>query len=315
MPNLTSQQKLTAKAILSIFETGTVTNVKGYSSVEVLEDGAGITYGIMCTTLMSGNLYLLTKAYVDANGAFSKQFEPYLPQLKSTVYALSNNIALKELYHKAGSDPVMQRTQDDFFERVYWAPAETEANRLKITTPLGMAVVFDGFIQGSFKRIRDLTITVHGTVADIGEKTWIARYVETRRTWLRQYSALLATTVYRMDTFLALIRAENWDLNLPFQVHDQQLTEDRLYGRSTSTTPVKAMPSYKTSSNSGLLKLGDTGEAVTKMQTALSKLGYTVNSTGVFDNTTESEVRKFQAAKKLVVDGVAGQATQSALGL
>jgi hypothetical protein len=63
------------------------------------------------------------------------------------------------------------------------------------------------------------------------------------------------------------------------------------------------------------LRRGDTGEAVTKLQEALARRGYSLDVDGEFGPGTEAAVRAFQAVSGLEVDGVAGPATQAALGL
>ncbi|MCI0508166.1 MAG: hypothetical protein L0Z73_18980 [Gammaproteobacteria bacterium] len=59
---VTQLQKLTAQAIVNIFETG---KVRGdYGKVTLLRGDPGhLTYGRSQTTLASGNLYLLIKDY------------------------------------------------------------------------------------------------------------------------------------------------------------------------------------------------------------------------------------------------------------
>ncbi|HEY9649452.1 MAG TPA: peptidoglycan-binding protein [Coleofasciculaceae cyanobacterium] len=66
-----------------------------------------------------------------------------------------------------------------------------------------------------------------------------------------------------------------------------------------------------------LLHRGNRGSQVVTLQNRLKSAGYfpkTVRSTGFYGSITETAVRKFQRAKGLPVDGVAGQKTLSALG-
>ena len=65
-----------------------------------------------------------------------------------------------------------------------------------------------------------------------------------------------------------------------------------------------------------LLKNGSKGEAVKALQTMLNKLGFDCGTVdGIFGSKTEAAVRLFQAAKGLKVDGIAGEATQTALAI
>lgn len=71
------------------------------------------------------------------------------------------------------------------------------------------------------------------------------------------------------------------------------------------------------SSSIGVLsKYGTRGEEVRQIQTQLKKQGfYTHNIDGIYGWRTTNAVRKFQQANGLRVDGVAGTATLSALGI
>ena len=62
------------------------------------------------------------------------------------------------------------------------------------------------------------------------------------------------------------------------------------------------------------LKRGSKGSDVKDLQERLNALGYDCGEAdGVFGSKTEAAVRRFQADNGLVVDGVAGMATQEAL--
>ena len=61
------------------------------------------------------------------------------------------------------------------------------------------------------------------------------------------------------------------------------------------------------------LEMGSTGDAVTRMQQALSALGYPVGADGVFGAQTRNAVKSFQADHKLKVDGKAGDKTLTLL--
>ncbi len=71
----------------------------------------------------------------------------------------------------------------------------------------------------------------------------------------------------------------------------------------------------------GVLKKGETGDSVKKLQEALNSAGIRdtegkpLPTTGYFGDKTEAAVRKYQEQKGLEVDGKAGKDTLSALGL
>ena len=65
-----------------------------------------------------------------------------------------------------------------------------------------------------------------------------------------------------------------------------------------------------------LISYGSRGDNVIQLQTRLSELGYYTGSIdGIFGQGTYEAVRRFQQAKGLNADGIAGSATLTALGL
>ena len=61
------------------------------------------------------------------------------------------------------------------------------------------------------------------------------------------------------------------------------------------------------------LRPGDHGADVTVLQTRLTAAGFPIALTGFYDPSTETAVRRFQRGAGLVVDGIAGPRTQTAL--
>lgn len=62
-----------------------------------------------------------------------------------------------------------------------------------------------------------------------------------------------------------------------------------------------------------VLEAGDSGAKVTALQGLLKASGYSVSTTGQFDSATVSAVKRLQKARKLEVDGQAGQYTLTAV--
>jgi L,D-transpeptidase catalytic domain/Putative peptidoglycan binding domain len=76
-----------------------------------------------------------------------------------------------------------------------------------------------------------------------------------------------------------------------------------------STAPVSTAPS-------SVLKKGMKGPEVKKLQTILTKKGYSTKGIdGVFGPATEAAVKKFQKANKLKADGIVGSTTKKKLGM
>jgi chitosanase len=202
---------------VNVFETGSVRG--DYAKVTLIRgDSGGLTYGRSQTTRNSGNLYLLLRDYCAAPGArFAEELRPYLSRMQKREAALDNDAKLKGYLRQAGEDAVMRSIQDSFFDRVYWQTAVAAAEKLGITTPLGMAVVYDSIIHGSWQKIASRT-SQQVSFATAGEKAWVKKYLQVRRAWLLSCAMPLPNTVYRQDAFLKLIDNWNWDLDLPLTV-------------------------------------------------------------------------------------------------
>ena len=309
---LSELQKKTALAIVNVFETGLPQG--DYSQVTLLRGDAGhLTYGRSQTTLASGNLYLLLKAYCDTpDAAFGGEFSAYLARLEDIDLGLDHDTEFRSSLRRAGDDPVMQSVQDSFFDRVYWAPTITSCEFIGIETGLGTAVVYDSRIHGSWHRRRDQTIAQHGDVAAIGEQTWIGGYVEVRRHWLANHAnTLLRKTVYRMLAFQRLIDQDNWGLDLPVHVRGARIDEEALLAGAT----IRASADV---AEERLLRLRQPfmqGNDVRDVQTALTKAGIAAEIDGVFGPATAAVVTEFQSKNGIVADGMVGSATRAALGL
>lgn len=63
-----------------------------------------------------------------------------------------------------------------------------------------------------------------------------------------------------------------------------------------------------------ILQQGVTGKDVERLQGDLSRLGYQIGANGVFDESTEAAVKKFQQDHNLTVDGIVGPQTGRQLG-
>lgn len=308
-------QKLTAKAIVNIFETGRVCG--DYGAVTLLKGDAGhLTYGRSQTTLGSGNLFLLIKAYCDrADAQFGVALTPYLQDLADRKTELDHDATLRQLLRDAGADPAMRSEQDRFFDEHYFDPACRAAEARGITTALGQAVVYDSFVHGGWSKV---VARVGKPVGEGGldEHQWIAAYVDTRRDWLTKLPAPLPACVYRMDSFKKLIQQDAWELPLALSVHGVVLSPEVLGAdvppvvRAAALDPADAAPPILRLANPYLR-----GGEVTRLQEALASNGFANSRDGVFGPFTEALVRKFQESRKLRPDGVVGPLTRQALGL
>ena len=80
--------------------------------------------------------------------------------------------------------------------------------------------------------------------------------------------------------------------------------------KNLKNTIVKAGSKILNARKFRLIKKGDSGKEVEKLQEALLSLGYlTGNVDGIFGEVTESSVEKFQHDVKILVDGIVGNGT------
>ena len=309
---VTDLQKRTAQAIVNIFETS---QARGdYGKVTLLPGDSGhLTYGRSQTTLASGNLSLLVKAYGEADGAqVAEPLRASLGCLAARDLTLDNDRALRDLLRDAGDDPVMHDVQDRFFDRVYWSPAAQAASALTIDTALGTGVVYDSRVHGSWGVMRDRTLQRYGAVAAIGEEAWISHYVDERRDWLATHAhPRLQRTVYRMDAFRGLLGEGRWDLSLPLRVRGVVLDEEALL----SPAPIRGAAQDETERTRLLRTPPMRGPDVAAVQRARVAAGVTVDVDGVVGPATAQAVIRFQGMRGMTVDGIVGPATRAALGL
>jgi Ca-activated chloride channel homolog len=117
------------------------------------------------------------------------------------------------------------------------------------------------------------------------------------------------------------------DQRLTRKIEALDVEQSQMAAAAAPAAPPEARESYlkaskqrlyrdKSGNRSDALKLGDRGLAVEELQKALAAAGfYQGKITGVYDQATADAVRKFQQSKQIVADGIAGAATQAALGL
>jgi chitosanase len=120
------------------------------------------------------------------------------------------------LISAARQDEIMRSSQDEFFDSVYWKPAETwfKVNGFKL--PLSMLVIYDSFIHSG--RMRD---DIRQSFQELPparggeEKAWTKAYVNARHSWLsNRENPLLRKTIYRTQTLINEINRGNWNLDM-----------------------------------------------------------------------------------------------------
>jgi chitosanase len=221
----TIRELLKTLIIISIFETSKA--LADFSTVAVLNDGAGISYGITQFTHRSGSLAEVLVEYIKNGGAIGREIiETRLPiarrKAAKAIATLAEDETFKKALIAAGISREMKASQFAVAFRRYLEPAVRECARLNFTTPLALAVVADSLVHGSWEKIRDRV-----SISPTSEKAWITEYVRTRDAWLASVPRLAATR-YRTRFFLNQIAISNWELRPPLTVHGVKLTEDTL---------------------------------------------------------------------------------------
>lgn len=301
IPALPATPAQTAKAIVNIFETGAVRG--DYSAVTLLPGDSGrLTFGRAQTTLGSGNLDLLVQRYCAAAGArFGARLRAWLPALAARSTAADTDNQLHNLLRASADDPVMRDVQDAFFDAQYWDPALRAASGLGIRSPLGIAVVYDSWVHGSWAPLRDRT-NAAGTPADVGEHEWVQRYVRSRRDWLATHpNPLLHAAVYRMDAFQRLIDQDAWALPLPLVVRGQEISPATLAALPPNCYD-GPQPGTRTLAVQSPLQRG---LDVRLLQLALSDQGCDITADGIFGSASARFVQAFQRTSGLPQNGAA----------
>jgi len=219
---ITEATKRLIERVVNVFETGRPEGK--YDSLVVMADGKDksrqITYGRSQTT-EQGNLKKLLQMYVTNGGVFSAQLSAYIGRLG--IEPLADDVTLKDtLQQAARQDPIMKRTQDEFFEEAYYNPALGFFNTNGFLLPLSLLVIYDSYIHSGGmrdflrQRFPEVVPTRGGE-----EKAWITSYVGVRHDWLANHeNELLRRTIYRTQCFKDQIAADNWNLDkLPIMAH------------------------------------------------------------------------------------------------
>lgn len=232
-----------AAAVVRIFETGEPFG--DYAACVVLDDGAGISYGISQFTHRSGSLCAVVERYLKLGGIVgSAVMLECLPVLRSKTVAsinkLSTNAALKKALKAAAVTREMKQAQHDVMTALYLRPAIAVCAKFGFTEPLSLAIVYDSIVHGSFNRVARTV-----SVATKNEREWITAYVRRRDAWLASIPRLNKTR-YRTRFFLSQIAISNWEMRLPMNVHGVRLTDEHFAEHSTSRPVPRNTPAITT---------------------------------------------------------------------
>ena len=235
----TENDKMKALAIVHVFETSKPFG--DYAACVVLNDGAGVSYGINQFTHRSGSLAAVVREYLANGGQLGREIlTAALPILArktpAAIERLASDALFKRTLKTAAITREMKEAQRTIACERYLYPAIEICVRMRFVTPLSLAVIYDSVTHGSFELIAArVTGVVRTTVlGDLAfEKAWITEYIRARHRWLTELRRLRVTS-YRTKFFLDQIAIGNWELKLPITVHGVRLTSDIL-GRIENT--------------------------------------------------------------------------------
>lgn len=150
--------KLKALAIVRVFETSQPFG--DYAACVVLNDGAGVSYGISQFTHRSGSLAAVVEKYLANDGAVGRAvLEDTLHYLKRRDHAAINVVAGDERFKKAlraaAITREMRAAQEYIAFECYLKPAIRACESSGFELPLSLAVVYDSMTHGSWEKIRD----------------------------------------------------------------------------------------------------------------------------------------------------------------
>ncbi|MCA1590776.1 MAG: chitosanase, partial [Acidobacteria bacterium] len=222
MFNATSISK--AFSIVNIFETGRA--IGNFAAVAVLDDGAGVSYGVGQFTHRSGSLAAVVEKSLASGlqvgrGIFEERIAILNRRDSKAIESLAADETFKKALAAAAATREMRQAQSSVTLEKYLEPAIAICERQGFKLPLSLAVVFDSTTHGSCQKIADRVRTRSG------EKSWVTEYVILRHRWLSSIPRLKKTN-YRTRFFLEQIAAGNWDLDLPIRVNGTQLTAESI---------------------------------------------------------------------------------------
>ena len=244
----TNDDKLKALAIVNIFETSRPFG--DYGAVAVLNDGAGVSFGINQFTHRSGSLQAVVETYLNNGGMIGREaLSANIPILRLRIASAINKLAADERFKNAlraaAVTDEMKSAQQQIAFAKYLRPALTICEAKGFVLPMSLAVVYDSVTHGSWERIAERvggaasrklldlperhSLSAHRAAEpqgkdEPGEKAWITEYIRKRHLWLSNIPRLKAAN-YRTKFFLDQIAISNWELHLPLNVHGVRLTQ------------------------------------------------------------------------------------------
>ncbi len=182
-------QRLIIDRLESVLLHDTV--VPQYDRVVYQFDSRGYVAGIGDFSTAGGEVLEVVEAYTARVGAnaLSREFLPVLRGLAAEGSGGVDGLAgFADAWRLASADPVFRRVQDDVLQSRYFEPARDIADELGITTPLGLAIIYDSLLQhGGTDEPDALPALIERTNAIVGgrpgtveEQEWLGAFLDLR---------------------------------------------------------------------------------------------------------------------------------------
>lgn len=230
---LSAQQKLRAEQITSVFENDTIE--LQYAYIENINDGRGYTAGRAGFTTATGDLVIVAQRYAAA--VPGSEFASLLPRLVQLAQQQSGNTSglenLPQAWINAANDVRFRQIQDEVVDEMYYQPALDHAVSVGLKFPLSIAALYDAIIQhgdgddpdGLSAMIARASTAAGGTpLAGIGERQWLAAFLQVRRATLAHATNPETRAAWALDAdrpvvFQVMLDAGNLDLNGPIAIN------------------------------------------------------------------------------------------------
>jgi hypothetical protein len=226
-------------AITNVFESG---RAEGDPSALQTSDAGVISYGRHQATLASGALSRVIEIYLglsqsDTSRTLDRQYRSRIGAKDAT---LRHDQRLRALLRSAAAEPEMQQAQDSVFESDYYQPAVSQARRHNISTPLGLACIYDTMVQGGlYILLPRVTQRLGGAIGEAGaegiidEESWIGTFLDLREQRLLDLAAqstaagdalnarALRNSAFRVREFRKLLESGNLSLQGELRIRDE----------------------------------------------------------------------------------------------
>ena len=251
-------------SITSIFESG---RPEGNPATYQTYDAGIVSYGKHQATLAAGSLGQVLDAYYARSQSSTSQRlqEEFDSRVKSKDASLRDDTDFKGLLLEAATEQAMSDAQDEIFDQYYYQPAIAKAQQCAVSSPLGLAIIYDIRIQGGWSQVlARLTARLGSSVVGqngITEEQWISIFLDEREAWLNEIANnadargdtangnALRISTFRVRELRNLAQAGNYGLSGTFTVRGWNLT-----GLPAQNLPVQ-IPNSKLVSTSSSIPL------------------------------------------------------------